>query len=109
MKRILQITVALLVVISLVFLGTKFIQYLLTDYAYEKLSALEPRTRIEVESSLREFHALIIDDQDRMVSSIKKLFSSKRNYIRYVGYSGLGIDVIYDERDQVLAIWPEYE
>jgi len=83
--------------------------YFLTHKAYESMIAGPHCDRSEVEAALAGFKERIISDEHQMSGELSSFVEPGMKYIRYTRYGGLGIDVVYDRHDRVVAVWPEYD
>lgn len=83
--------------------------YFLTDSAYERLAASDPRTKGDVERILSGFHAVYIAESEEMSPVLRGKVRKEWQYWRYSRYPGFSIDVVYDQNQAVRSLWPEYE
>jgi hypothetical protein len=68
-----------------------------------------PLTRGQVEKALPGFKARVVTDTSDMGGQLSSMVKPDVKYVRYTKYGGLGIDVVYDESGDVVAVWPKYE
>ncbi len=107
-----KLAVACLAMIVLAVVGwmsSRFACYYLTDLAYERMVAGRPLTRGQVEKALPGFKARVVTDTSDMGGQLSNMVKPDVKYVRYTKYGGLGIDVVYDEIGDVVAVWPKYE